>query len=63
MYGKNLKKLKKHVGTRSYKQVRTHANNFFDKLEKKNQTMEEFFESLDMSNLRDLDYIPFEFSG
>ena len=37
--------------------------NFFDKLEKKNQTMEEFLESLDMSNLRDLDYIPFEFSG
>ena len=56
MYGKKWKQISQHVGTRNNKQVLAHADSFFVKLEKKEQTMEDFLESLDMSNLKDSDY-------
>ena len=56
MFGKKWKKISQHVGTRSNAQVHKHAETFFVKLEKKQQTMEDFLESLDMSNLKDSDY-------
>ena len=52
MYGKEWKKVQQHVCTRSSTQARSHAQKFFVKLEKKNLTMEEFLESLDMTNLK-----------
>lgn len=38
--------------TRSSTQARSHAQKFFVKLEKKNQSMEEFLAQLDMDNLK-----------
>lgn len=40
------------MGTRSSTQARSHAQKFFVKLEKKQLTMDEFLDSLNMSNLK-----------
>ena len=46
--------MQQHVGTRSSTQARSHAQKFFVKLEKKNQTMESFLEFIDMDNLKSM---------
>ena len=51
-FGKEWKYVQQHVSTRSSTQVRSHAQKFFAKLEKKNLTMETFLDSLDMTNLK-----------
>lgn len=51
LYGKEWKRVQQHVETRSSTQARSHAQKFFVKLEKKDLTMEQFLEQLDMSNL------------
>lgn len=43
-----------HVGTRSSTQARSHAQKFFVKLEKKNLTMEQFLDQVDMYNLKSM---------
>ena len=42
------------MGTRSSTQARSHAQKFFVKLEKKNQTMDSFLECIDMDNLKSM---------
>ncbi|OMJ72779.1 hypothetical protein SteCoe_28697 [Stentor coeruleus] len=39
MYGKNWKKIYKCVGTRSNNQIRSHAQKYFQKLDKKNKQL------------------------
>ena len=51
-YGKEWKHVQQHVSTRSSTQVRSHAQKFFAKLDKKNLTMETFLDGLDMTNLK-----------
>lgn len=51
LYGKEWKKVKQHVATRSSTQARSHAQKFFVKLEKKNKTLDQFLEKLDLHQL------------
>lgn len=51
LYGKEWRKVQEHVKTRTSTQARSHAQKFFQKLEKRNQNLEEFLEALDVDNL------------
>ena len=51
LFCKEWKRVQQHVGTRSSTQARSHAQKFFVKLEKKQKTLEQFLEALDMENL------------
>lgn len=50
-FGKEWKKVQEHVGTRTSTQARSHAQKFFNKLEKKNQKLTEYLQNLDLDNL------------
>ena len=52
MFGKEWQKVQKHVSTRTSTQARSHAQKFFSKLEKKQLTLEEFLERLDIEQLK-----------
>ena len=41
-----------HVGTRSSTQARSHAQKFFVKLEKKQQTMEQYLDNIDINRMK-----------
>ena len=51
MYGKDWKHVQEHVGTRTSTQARSHAQKFFQKLEKRNKTLDEFLSTLDVDNM------------
>jgi SHAQKYF class myb-like DNA-binding protein len=51
LYGKEWKKVQEHVKTRTSTQARSHAQKFFQKLEKKKQNLQDFLENLDVNNL------------
>jgi SHAQKYF class myb-like DNA-binding protein len=51
LYGKEWKSVQQHVRTRTSTQARSHAQKFFNKLEKKNQTLDVFLEALDLNNI------------
>lgn len=50
-FGKEWKKVQEHVGTRTSTQARSHAQKFFNKLEKRQMTLEAFLHTLDLDNL------------
>lgn len=52
MYGKEWQKVQQHVHTRTSTQARSHAQKFFGKLEKKDLTLDEFLERLDIDQLK-----------
>jgi SHAQKYF class myb-like DNA-binding protein len=51
MFGKEWKNVQLHVGTRTSTQARSHAQKFFNKLEKRNTTLEQYLETLDLDNI------------
>lgn len=51
LYGKDWKHVQEHVGTRTSTQARSHAQKFFQKLEKRNKTLDEFLSTLDVNNM------------
>lgn len=51
LYGKEWRKVQEHVRTRTSTQARSHAQKFFQKLEKRDQNLEEFLKHLDVDNL------------
>jgi SHAQKYF class myb-like DNA-binding protein len=51
LYGKEWRKVQLHVCTRTSTQARSHAQKFFVKVEKRNQTLEEFLDELDLQHL------------
>ena len=51
LYGKEWKKVQEHVKTRTSTQARSHAQKFFQKLEKKKQNLQDFLDNLDVNNL------------
>jgi len=51
LHGKEWRKVQEHVRTRTSTQARSHAQKFFQKLEKRKQNLEEFLEALDVDNL------------
>ena len=51
LYGKEWRKVQSHVCTRTSTQARSHAQKFFVKIEKKNLTLDEFLNGLDLNNL------------
>jgi len=55
-FGKEWKKVQEHVKTRTSTQARSHAQKFFYKLEKRNQSLATYLASLDLNNL-EKDYI------
>jgi hypothetical protein len=52
MFGKEWQKVQQHVHTRTSTQARSHAQKFFVKLDKKQLTLEEFLERLDIEQLK-----------
>lgn len=52
MFGKEWQKVQQHVYTRTSTQARSHAQKFFVKLDKKQLTLEEFLERLDIEQLK-----------
>ena len=52
MFGKEWQKVQQHVNTRTSTQARSHAQKFFGKLDKKQLTLEEFLERLDIEQLK-----------
>lgn len=48
--------MQEHVATRTSTQARSHAQKFFNKLDKRNQTLENFLADLDLNNM-DAHYI------
>jgi hypothetical protein len=61
MYGKEWRSVQNFVRTRSSTQARSHAQKFFEKLKKKNKTLETFltelnFDEIDNLNCSDLEY-------
>jgi len=52
MFGKEWQKVQQHVYTRTSTQARSHAQKFFVKLEKKELTLEEFLNKLDIEQLK-----------
>lgn len=52
IYGKEWSKVQEHVYTRTSTQARSHAQKFFAKLEKKQLTLDEFLERLDINQLK-----------
>ena len=52
LYGKEWKHVQLHVETRSSTQARSHAQKFFVKLQKKNKTLEEFLQNLDLKDIQ-----------
>lgn len=53
MFGKEWQKVQQHVYTRTSTQARSHAQKFFVKLDKKQLTLEEFLERLDINQLKE----------
>ena len=51
IHGKEWKKVQEHVCTRTSTQARSHAQKFFNKLEKRKQSLADFLDSLDLNNL------------
>ncbi|TNV84757.1 hypothetical protein FGO68_gene6994 [Halteria grandinella] len=51
LFGKEWRSVQKHVCTRTSTQARSHAQKFFVKIEKRNQTLEAFLENLDLQNI------------
>ena len=51
LYGKEWKKVEEHVGTRSSTQARSHAQKFFVKLLKKNMSLKDVLDKLDLDNI------------
>jgi SHAQKYF class myb-like DNA-binding protein len=47
-FGKEWKRVQEHVGTRTSTQARSHAQKFFNKLEKRETTLEAFLQTLDL---------------
>lgn len=52
IFGKEWQKVQQHVNTRTSTQARSHAQKFFVKLDKKQLTLEEFLERLDIEQLK-----------
>ena len=52
LYGKEWQKVQQHVFTRTSTQARSHAQKFFGKLDKKQLTLEDFLERLDIEQLK-----------
>lgn len=52
LFGKEWQAVQKHVYTRTSTQARSHAQKFFVKLDKKQLTLDEFLEGLDIDKLR-----------
>lgn len=52
IFGKEWSKVQEHVYTRTSTQARSHAQKFFAKLEKKQLTLDEFLERLDINQLK-----------
>lgn len=52
IFGKEWQKVQQHVFTRTSTQARSHAQKFFVKLDKKQLTLEEFLEKLDIEQLK-----------
>ena len=52
IFGKEWQKVQQHVNTRTSTQARSHAQKFFVKLDKKQLTLEEFLEGLDIELLK-----------
>lgn len=52
LFGKEWQKVQQHVNTRTSTQARSHAQKFFVKLDKKQLTLEEFLERLDIEQLK-----------
>jgi SHAQKYF class myb-like DNA-binding protein len=53
LFSKEWKKVQEHVKTRTSTQARSHAQKFFNKLEKRNLSLEEFLRTLDLDNIED----------
>lgn len=51
LYGKEWKNVQAHVKTRTSTQARSHAQKFFNKLEKRNQSLVVFLETLDLNDM------------
>lgn len=51
-FGKEWKRVQQHVGTRSSTQARSHAQKFFVKLDRRNQSLDNFLSSLDLEKVR-----------
>lgn len=51
LFGKEWRRVQQHVCTRTSTQARSHAQKFFVKVEKRNQTLEEFLADLDLANI------------
>lgn len=52
LFGKEWQKVQQHVFSRTSTQARSHAQKFFGKLEKKQLTLEDFLEKLDIEQLK-----------
>jgi SHAQKYF class myb-like DNA-binding protein len=51
LYGKEWKRVQEHVCTRTSTQARSHAQKFFNKLEKRKQSLTDFLETLDLNDM------------
>ena len=51
LFGKEWKRVQEHVESRTSTQARSHAQKFFNKLEKRKQSLTDFLESMDLNNL------------
>ena len=52
LYGKEWRKVQMHVGTRTSTQARSHAQKFFYKLDRRNHSLQDFLDNLELADLQ-----------